>query len=117
MFKNDTSQAGGKSVAVPGELKGLDYMHKKYGVLTWDRLFQPSIALARKGWEVNRILASRLVSANDTILGNPEFRKVFAPNGKLLVEGERVKREVFADTLEIIAKNGADEFYTVNFEK
>ena len=113
MFKNDSSQVGGKSVAVPGELKALELMHKKFGILPWERLLQPSIKLARDGWKVNRILASRIVSANTTILGDPEFQKVFAPGGKLLAEGDLIKREVFADTLEIIANNGVDEFYTV----
>lgn len=113
MFKNDTSQTGGKSVAIPGELRGLQHMHKKYGVLSWSRLLKPSIALARNGWRVNRILASRIQAANESILGDTEFQRVFAPNGKLLVEGDWIKREVFANTLEIIANNGVDEFYTV----
>lgn len=113
MFKNDTSQTGGKSVAIPGELKGLEYMHKKFGILPWKRLLQPSITLARDGWRVNRVLASRIAVASEMILGDVEFQKVFAPKGKLLVEGELIKREVFADTLELIANNGVDEFYTV----
>lgn len=113
MFKNDTSQTGGKSVGIPGELKGLEYMHKKFGILPWKRLLQPSITLARDGWIVNRVLASRIAVSKELILGDVEFKKVFAPNGKLLVEGDLVKRKVFAETLELIANNGVDEFYTV----
>ncbi len=113
MFQNVSSEKGGRSVAIPGELRGLHHMHKKYGILPWSRLFKPSITLAREGWRVNRILASRIEVANDTILGDMEFQKVFAPTGKLLVEGDLIKREVYADTLEIIANSGIDEFYNV----
>ena len=113
MFKNASSQTGGKSIAVPGELKGLDYMHRMYGILPWERLIRPSIILAREGWRVNRVLADRIAAANDSILGDDELKNIFAPKGKLLVEGDLIKRELFANTLEIIAEHGAEEFYTV----
>lgn len=45
MYKHDpdASIRGGLAVAVPGELKGLDYLHRKYGVsrnLWWSRIPQ-----------------------------------------------------------------------------
>jgi gamma-glutamyltranspeptidase/glutathione hydrolase/leukotriene-C4 hydrolase len=42
---------------------------------------------------------------------DPAFAEVFAPSGKLAVEGELIKRPALAGTLEIIAQQGPDTFY------
>lgn len=50
---------GGLSVGVPGELRGLEEMHKRWGILSWKRLVQPSVDLAA-GWRVDRELGRRI---------------------------------------------------------
>lgn len=61
MFVGQPSKAqkGGLSVAVPGELAGLEYAWKKYGRLPWSALVAPAIALARN-FPVDRHLANGL---------------------------------------------------------
>lgn len=85
--------------------------HEKYGKLSWAELFAPAIDISRNGFNTTRLLAQRLQSASAWILQEPEFAKVFAPSGKLAVEGELIKRPTLADTLEIIANEGPDAFY------
>jgi gamma-glutamyltranspeptidase/glutathione hydrolase/leukotriene-C4 hydrolase len=53
------AEFGGLVVGVPGEPRGLEEAHKRWGKLKWDRLIAPSIKLAR-GWEVDPELADRL---------------------------------------------------------
>src|SRR5512132_3995637 len=44
---------GGGSCAVPGAAVGLEEAHRSHGSLPWRDLFQPAIALARSGVELN----------------------------------------------------------------
>ncbi|GAB1313157.1 Glutathione hydrolase [Madurella fahalii] len=116
MYDNDyrASVIGGLAVGVPGELKGLDYLHRKYGALPWKTLVMPSVRLAREGFKVNKDLVRymELASVNDTFLvDNPIWAEDFAPNGVLVQLGETITRKRYADTLEKIANQGADVFY------
>ncbi|KAI8810447.1 gamma-glutamyltranspeptidase [Cladochytrium replicatum] len=106
------SMIGGLSVGVPGEIRGFEYAHKKYGKLPWKRLFEPSIELCLNGWTVNRVLAMRINTYAGLMLNNTEFSEVFAPNGRILVEGDTIRRTALGHTLRAIADEGPEVFYT-----
>ncbi|KAF9910123.1 hypothetical protein EC991_007255 [Linnemannia zychae] len=115
MFKKDPilAQKGGLSVAVPGEIRGLELAHKRHGKLPWARLFAPSVKMAREGWAVGPELARRIQLAREMIETEPDWSHVFASEeGVALREGQWIKREALADTLETIGRQGADAFYT-----
>jgi gamma-glutamyltranspeptidase/glutathione hydrolase len=52
MYKHNVSASvrGGLAVGVPSEIKGLEYMHTKYGVLPWKTVMQGAIHVARNGF-------------------------------------------------------------------
>jgi gamma-glutamyltranspeptidase/glutathione hydrolase/leukotriene-C4 hydrolase len=129
MFVHDPISArfGGMSVAVPGEVRGLQEAYHRWGSLPWKRLVDPSAKLAA-GWEVDKELWKRIqVSAflllrlealtsdqlyADLILSDPDW-SLFAPDGKLLREGEVIRRLNLSRTLSVIADEGPSAFYRV----
>ncbi len=47
---------GPLSIAVPGELAGLEHLHKTYGKLAWEECLRPAIDLCENGWVVSEDL-------------------------------------------------------------
>ncbi|CAJ1068115.1 gamma-glutamyltransferase 5a [Xyrichtys novacula] len=101
---------GTRWVGVPGEIRGYEMAHKLYGKLPWATLFEPTIKLARQGFPIPQIQGRYLtyLATNET----ESLRKLYSDeNGKLLQTGDIIKFEKLADTMEVIAKHGADAFY------
>lgn len=61
MYSKDPTNArfGGLSVGIPGEVRGLEEAHRRWGSLAWERLVLPSVQLAA-GWKVGKELAKRI---------------------------------------------------------
>ena len=51
---------GGLAIAVPGEVRGMYKASQKYGRLPWRKLVEPSIRLARDGFEISAAVADAL---------------------------------------------------------
>ncbi|KAF2877824.1 nucleophile aminohydrolase [Massariosphaeria phaeospora] len=122
MYKNNeiASMEGGLASGVPGEVRGLQYLHEHYGVLPWATVLLPAVKVAREGWAVNEDLVkymdSAIATAKETatsnfLVKNPEFAQDFAPHGTLLKLNETISRNRYANTLETIANKGPDAFY------
>ena len=107
------SLEGGLSVAVPGELKGLWELHQKYGKLPWKDLIVPNIELCRKGHLVEKYLYNSMKDREEIILAEPTLREVFInpETNQVWNEGDFIKRNKLADTLETIAEEGAYAIY------
>ena len=112
----DKERAHLRISGVPGEIRGLEHLHKGYGKLPWPKVMQPAIDVARGGFKVTQDLVNQEKSAiaggPNFLVKNPSFAIDFAPNGTLLGLGETITRKRYADTLETIAKHGPDAFYT-----
>ena len=122
MYKDNepASRLGGLASGVPGELRGIHYLHQKYGKLDWATVLEPAVRVGRYGWKVNQDLLKYIDSAIATakenatsnfFLNDPEFAKDFAPNGRLPQLNETITRQRYATTLETIAREGPDAFY------
>jgi gamma-glutamyltranspeptidase/glutathione hydrolase len=101
---------------VPGELRGLEHLHKGCGKLPWSTVLCPAINLARNGFLVTQDLVNQEKAATaggpNFLIDDPSFAIDFAPNGTLLGLNETITRKRYADTLDTIAEYGPDAFYT-----
>lgn len=115
MYEKDpsASSTGGLSIAVPGEIKGLWELHQKYGKLSWREVIQPNINLCRHGHKLPIYIARILKAREDRILNEPTLSNTFInpETNQVWKEGDLVKREELADSLEIIATEGANAIY------
>ncbi|TPX11853.1 uncharacterized protein E0L32_007351 [Thyridium curvatum] len=106
---------GGLAVGVPGELRGLQYLHDKYGALPWRAVVKPAVRVARNGFNVTEDLVRYMQFAQEYagnfLVDDPIWAEDFAPNGKLVELGDVITRKRYADTLEKIGREGADAFY------
>ncbi|HEY5339353.1 MAG TPA: gamma-glutamyltransferase, partial [Rhizomicrobium sp.] len=102
---------GGLSVGVPGDVAMMWLAHRKYGKLSWAKLFEPAIALSEKGFPVTHKLAAEL-RAFPQIGQMPDIHAYFyKADGTPYAEGEILKNPELAQTLRLIAKNGPKAFY------
>ncbi|KAK4250093.1 gamma-glutamyltranspeptidase-like protein [Corynascus novoguineensis] len=117
MYKHNQNGSiyGGLAVAVPGELKGLDYLHRKHGVLPWRTVVMPAVRIAREGFKVTEDLVRYMKAASENnntfLVDDPIWAEDFAPNGTLVQIGDTITRKRYAHSLEKIANQGIDVFY------
>ena len=101
----------GVSVGVPGALAMLELAHKEHGKLAWRDLFEPAIAVARDGFAVPPRLAAWL-SRIPGLREEPGIRTVyFNADGSVRKAGDRIANLELAETMRLIADQGARAFY------
>ncbi len=101
---------GGRSVGVPGALRGMARAHRQSGRLPWARLFQPAIRLAREGFAATPRFTNAVTQFGRYL--TPEARALYSgADGRPHPVGTTVRNPAQADLLDRIARLGADSFY------
>ena len=96
---------------VPGTVAGMFYVSEKFGTIDIKSLINPSIHLAKKGFVLSDFQAKNLNKYKKKFAKNEEAKKIFTrTNG--FSEGDNFIQINLAKTLERIAKNGKNEFYS-----
>jgi len=109
MFVNSPSDSviGWRSIATPGELHGFWTVFTRFGSgkVAWKDLFQPAIKLAREGFPVSSNLALVLADRESDIMADEYMKTAFTDprTGRVYEEGDMLKRQQLADTLEELA--------------
>jgi len=103
---------GGKSVGVPGVLRGLELAHKTHGRLPWAKLFEPAIELAEKGFPISPRLNGLLKSEQHLAKTAAAKDYFYQADGSPKPVGTILVNRPLADTLRAIAQRGPDAFYS-----
>ncbi len=103
---------GRGSVAVPGAVAGLCQMLAASGTLPLHTILSPAIEFARDGVFLTPeqgYITNLLISIfTDT----PSISAIYVPNGRFIQAGDRLYFSDLARTLEALAEQGPDLFYT-----
>lgn len=99
---------GPASVAVPGMIPGLLEAHRRYGRMPLGELTAPGARLAREGVRLTGQAAYLHLILADMLLADAAGAATYAPQGRLLGEGDLLRIPDLADTLEAIAREGED---------
>ena len=103
------SQNGHLSSGVPGTVSGL-FESSKYAKLSFDKLIQPAIDLAEKGFTISERDARAFNGLKDEFLKYSTQTPAFVKN-RDWKGGDTLFQKDLAETLKRIKKNGAKGFY------
>lgn len=112
--QDEWKDLGGQSVALPGLLKTMDIVLKKYGTMTLKDVAAPAIRCARNGFGTSYTGALTMYdnSVERKMRLSEAFRKLYLrEDGSFYRFGEIQKNQEIADLLENIAEQGVDYFY------
>ncbi|MGI9476674.1 MAG: gamma-glutamyltransferase family protein [Hyphomicrobiaceae bacterium] len=121
ILKDNVNALGHQAAMVPGNLAGYWAMHQEFGRLPWADLCQHAIETATEGWMVRPHVYSYATQDegavgrvhNSDILGfSQEGRALYlADDGLMHRPGRRIKNPALAESLTLIAADGADALY------
>ena len=103
---------GAASVGTYGMPAGIAEEAARFGRMPLSELAGPAAKLARDGVALTRQQAYVVGILKDIVTATPECVALFAPEGRVLEEGEVVRQPELADSLERLAADGAAPFYT-----
>ncbi len=122
LLEGGISEFGHLAVCTPGSVKGYDHALSRYGTMDWADIIAPAIKQAREGvlvrphmhwfWSQDQ-KGTGQVNTGDKLRYSETGQKLyFREDGSVKRPGDLVVNRDMANTLERLAKGGADLFYT-----
>ena len=103
---------GPASCAVYGAPAGACEAAHRWGTIPLSELAEPAARLAREGVVLNRGQAYVAEILTDLLTSTPECAALWAPEGRVLREGEMLRNHELSDALLRLGAEGAAPFYT-----
>lgn len=112
--QDEWKDLGGQSVAIPGLLKTMEDMLKRFGTMTLKEVSVPAIRYAKEGFGTS--YTGALTMYDDSVKRKMRisegFRKLYLKNGQEFYRfGDIQRNPDLGVLLETIAENGTDVFY------
>ena len=109
----ERSRVGGLASGVPGTVDGMINALERHGTLPLEVIMQPAIDLATGGFPLSHEMARILNSRVDELSRFEETKEIFVRrDGRPWRAGDRLTQRELAETLERIARQGRDGFYS-----
>lgn len=121
VLKGRVNDLGYQAIATPGSLKGFHAAHQRYGRLRWADVVAPAVRLAAEGYRVTPAVHTYWTTPEG--MGRVEIPErlrftrqyaslFFDAKGDFLPVGATVRNPDLAATLERIATDGPESFYS-----
>ena len=107
---NRASIDGGLAVGVPGIVMGMWDLHKKYGKLKWNQLFDGAIRLAEEGFPVSGEWV-QFTNHTRKRFSDASWKMVSDKKHEALKPGDVLKQPELAKLLKLIKAKGPEAFY------
>lgn len=98
------------SIGVPGTVFGMWEIHKKFGSMSWKKLIEPSVKLAKEGFIISPFMSDALNKRYKKLSKYQNFKDIFYQDYPVQLN-TRLTQQDLANTLTIIANKGAKGFY------
>ncbi len=102
---------GGAAVGVPGIPMGLWELHKKYGKLSWNKLFKEALYYTKNGFPVSSEWYRVVKKQNQRGKFWPEGLSHLLNNGSIPLPGSTLKQKGLYQALKKLKSLGPDGFY------
>ena len=99
-------------VTVPGAVAGWVSIHKKFGLLEFNKLFNDAINYAENGFPITELVSYYLERSSEIFAAYPNFKDVWMPNGKTPKKGEIFINKNLAENYKEIANTYGKSFYS-----
>src|SRR5690606_23804863 len=108
----DVPGAGALAVDVPGVVEGWHQLLTRFGTISMGAALGPAIEYARDGFPVQQLMAAEWAQSVEKLSRDPAAARTFLPDGRAPGAGDIFKNPNLAASLELIAREGRDAFYT-----
>src|SRR5438105_8345803 len=102
---------GWNTATVTGAVSAWVELHKRFGKLPFEKLFERAIEYGREGFLVSPTIAGQWAKQVAELKSQPGYAEAFMPNGRAPQPGEKFRFKQHADTLEQIARSKGEAFY------
>ena len=107
----------GKEILIPGALRALELLNKKYGNLSFQECLRPVIDLAKNGIKVTRMLHKSIEHYANLLKKSRYGQITYFKNGAPLSEGDILYLPEVASFFSSVAKKGANYMYVGGWAK
>ena len=98
-------------------MAGWTELHKKFGNMPFEKLFDQAIWYAENGFPITETIAYYLNLSAERFKDYPNFKNVWMPNGRAPSKGEIFKNPLLAKNYKQVAKSYGEDFYSGDIAK
>lgn len=102
----------GLSVGAPGTVATWEEALTEFGTLPMHQVLQPAITTAQRGFVVDETFAAQTAANLERFRQVAPTAELFLEDGEVPEVGTRLRNPDLADTYRLLARDGADAFYT-----